>query len=99
MDVLARRRRNLLLAVVQDFIATAEPVGSLHLASKYSLGVRAASVRSMMAELEIEGYLHQPHTSAGRIPTDRAFRFYVDSIIPNQRHIGFRERTQIEFHY
>jgi len=99
MDVLARRRRNLLLAVVQDFIATAEPVGSLHLASKYSLGVRAASVRSMMAELEMEGYLHQPHTSAGRIPTDKAFRFYVDSIIPNQRHIGFRDRTQIEFHY
>lgn len=99
VDGLARRRRNLLLAVVQDFIATAEPVGSLHLTSKYNLGVRAASVRSMMAELEVDGYLHQPHTSAGRIPTDKAFRFYVDSIIPNQRHIGFHERTQIEFHY
>jgi len=98
-DGLARRRRNLLLAVVQDFIASAEPVGSLHLTSKYNLGVRAATIRSLMAELEVEGYLHQPHTSAGRVPTDKAFRFYVDSIIPNQRYIGFRERTQIEFHY
>ena len=99
IDTLARRRRALLLAVVQDFITTAEPVGSLHIASKYSLGVRAASVRSMMAELEEEGYLYQPHTSAGRVPTDRAFRYFVDNIVPNQRQIGFQERTRIQFHY
>lgn len=99
IDTLARRRRALLLAVVQDFITTAEPVGSLHIASKYNLGVRAASVRSMMAELEEEGYLYQPHTSAGRVPTDRAFRYFVDNIVPNQRQIGFQERTRIQFHY
>lgn len=99
IDTQARRRRALLLAVVQDFITTAEPVGSLHIASRYNLGVRAASVRSMMAELEEEGYLYQPHTSAGRVPTDKAFRYFVDNIVPNQRQIGFQERTRIQFHY
>src|SRR5215469_1104966 len=75
-DDLGRRHHALLLAVIQDFVATAEPVGSQHIVAKYSLGVRAATVRSMMAELESENFLHQPHTSAGRIPTPKAFRYY-----------------------
>ena len=92
------RRQQLLLATVQEFIATAGPVGSQQVAARHSLGVRAAMVRNLMAELEDEGFLYQPHTSAGRIPTDKAFRFYVDHLLPAS-HIGFEDRTQIELHY
>jgi heat-inducible transcriptional repressor len=95
---MGRRRHTLLLAVIQDFVASAEPVGSQHIVSKYSLGVRAATVRSMMAELEAENYLYQPHTSAGRVPTAKAFRYYVDYVMP-QRRIGRTDRVQIEYCY
>jgi heat-inducible transcriptional repressor len=95
---LTRRQHGLLLAAVQEFIATAEPVGSQQLANRPQVGVRAAMVRNLMAELEDAGYLLQPHTSAGRIPTDKAFRYYVDHLTP-QRGIGFEDRSQIELHY
>jgi heat-inducible transcriptional repressor len=95
---LGRRQHALLLAVIQDFVTTAEPVGSQHIVSKYSLGVRAATVRSMMAELEAENFLYQPHTSAGRVPTPKAFRYYVDYLIP-KRQIGRSDRVQIEYCY
>jgi heat-inducible transcriptional repressor len=95
---LARRRDNLLLAVVQEFITTAEPVGSQQILGRYRMGVKGATIRSMMAELEDTGYLNQPHTSAGRVPTDKAFRHYVDHLMP-PRQIGFEDRTQIELHY
>ena len=93
-----RRQHTLLLAAVQEFITTAEPVGSQQLVAHHQLGVRAAMVRNLMAELEDAGYLSQPHTSAGRIPTDKAFRYYVDHLTPQPR-IGFEDRTQIELHY
>ena len=95
---LARRSEALLLAAVQEFIATAAPVGSQQILSRYSLGVKGATVRNMMAELEEAGYLHQPHTSAGRIPTDKAFRHYVDHLMGSNQ-IGFEDRAQIELHY
>jgi heat-inducible transcriptional repressor len=95
---LPARRQALLLATVQEFITTAEPVGSQQIVAHHSLGVRAAMVRSMMAELEEAGFLNQPHTSAGRVPTDKAFRYYVDKLLGSS-HIGFEDRTQIELHY
>jgi heat-inducible transcriptional repressor len=95
---LSRRQNALLLAAVQEFINTAEPVGSQQLAARHHLGVRAAMVRNLMSELEEAGFLKQPHTSAGRIPTDRAFRYYVDRLTPSSP-IGFHDRTQIELHY
>ncbi|HVA79739.1 MAG TPA: heat-inducible transcriptional repressor HrcA [Candidatus Binataceae bacterium] len=95
---LSARRQALLLATVQEFITTAEPVGSQQIVARHPLGVRAAMVRTLMAELEEAGYLHQPHTSAGRIPTDKAYRFYVDNLAPVSR-IGFEDRAQIELHY
>jgi heat-inducible transcriptional repressor len=95
---LARRRAALLLAAVQEFINTAAPVGSQQILSHYSLGVKGATIRNMMAELEEAGYLHQPHTSAGRVPTDKAFRHYVDHLMPG-RQIDFEDRAQIELHY
>ncbi|MGH7917220.1 MAG: heat-inducible transcriptional repressor HrcA [Candidatus Binataceae bacterium] len=91
------RRHRLLLATVQEFITTAEPVGSQQLATRRTLGVRAAMVRNLMAELEEAGYLHQPHTSAGRIPTDKGYRYYVDHLAGPS--IGFKDRTRIELHY
>jgi heat-inducible transcriptional repressor len=95
---LTTRRHALLLATVQEFIATAEPVGSQQVAAHYPLGVRSAMVRSLMAELEESGFLTQPHVSAGRVPTDKAFRYYVDHLVLSSR-IGFEDRAQIELHY
>ncbi len=95
---LSARRRALLLATVQEFIATAGPVGSQQIVASHPLGVRAAMVRNLMAELEEAGYLYQPHTSAGRIPTEKAFRYYVDNLL-SAPHIGFEDRAQIELHY
>jgi heat-inducible transcriptional repressor len=95
---LSRRQHGLLLAAVQEFITTAEPVGSQQLANRHQVGIRAAMVRNLMAELEDTGYLLQPHTSAGRIPTEKAFRYYVDHLTP-QPGIGFEDRSQIELHY
>jgi heat-inducible transcriptional repressor len=68
-------------AVVEEFVQTAEPVGSRHLTKKWRFAVSPATVRNVMADLEETGYLSQPHTSAGRIPTDRGYRYYVDHII------------------
>jgi heat-inducible transcriptional repressor len=95
---LPARRHRLLLATVQEFITTAAPVGSQQVVAHHALGVRAAMVRNLMAELEEGGFLHQPHTSAGRVPTDKAFRYYVDHRLAPSR-IGFEERAQIELHY
>jgi heat-inducible transcriptional repressor len=95
-EELTRRQHSLLLTAVQEFISTAEPVGSQQLALHRSLGVRSAMVRNLMAELEDAGFLTQPHTSAGRIPTDKAFRYFVDHLTPQ---IPFEDRTQIELHY
>ncbi len=75
------RKRRVLEALIDDYIATAEPVGSRTLAKKYGLGVSPATIRNEMADLEELGFLEQPHTSAGRIPSDKGYRFYVDEII------------------
>ncbi|MBI1910849.1 MAG: heat-inducible transcription repressor HrcA [Deltaproteobacteria bacterium] len=80
MDISSERAKKILSAIVLDFIRTAEPVSSKAIATRYSFGLSPATIRSIMAELEKEGYLIQPHTSAGRIPTDKSFRFYVDSL-------------------
>ena len=91
------RQHSLLLAAIHEFIATAQPVGSHQLAARRSLGIRAAMVRNLMAELDESGYLRQPHTSAGRVPTERAFRYFVDHLsVPPLR---FADRSQIELHY
>ena len=75
------RKQKVLMAVVQDFIATAEPVGSRTIAKKYRLGVSPATIRNEMADLEEQGYIEQPHTSAGRIPSQLGYRYYVDYLM------------------
>src|SRR5580704_1217242 len=74
------RRAAILEAVVTEYIGTAEPVGSSHVASAPGVQVSSATVRSEMVALERDGYLVQPHTSAGRIPTDKGYRFFVDHL-------------------
>ena len=78
VNELNERKRRVLWAVVQDYADTAEPVGSRTIARKYDLGVSSATIRNEMQDLEDEGYLEQPHTSAGRIPSIKGYRFYVD---------------------
>src|SRR6185503_10333747 len=80
-DQLSERELRVLEAVVHSYIETAEPAGSQTIARRFGLGVSPATVRSIMSELEDKGYLFHPHTSAGRIPTDRAYRMYVDAIM------------------
>jgi heat-inducible transcriptional repressor len=79
------RKRKLLQAVIHEYIKTGKPVGSAHLASIDRLDLSSATLRNVMAELEEEGFLMHPHTSAGRVPTDKAYRFYVDTIMEVQR--------------
>ncbi|MBC8104924.1 MAG: heat-inducible transcription repressor HrcA [Cytophagales bacterium] len=80
MELDARKQR-ILQAIVEDYVATAEPVGSQVLVQRYSLGVKSATVRNEMAEMSERGYLRQPHTSAGRVPSDRGYRFYVNRLM------------------
>lgn len=81
IESLTERERKVLEAVIETYIATAEPVGSQTIARSSGLGVSPASIRSAMSELESKGYLYHPHTSAGRIPTDGAYRVYVDAMV------------------
>ena len=78
---LDKRKAFILATVVYEYINTAEPVGSVTLTQKYNLGVSSATIRNEMAELETQGYLVQPHTSAGRIPSDTGYRTYVDQLM------------------
>lgn len=78
---LGERKLKILQAIIKDFIFTAEPVGSRTLRKKYDLGISAATIRNEMADLEDMGYLQQPHTSSGRIPSDKGYRLYVDSLM------------------
>ena len=74
------RRLAVLRAIVEDYVATREPVGSKILVERHSLGVSPATIRNDMAVLEEEGYIAQPHTSAGRVPTDKGYRAFVDRL-------------------
>src|SRR6187402_2926975 len=78
--MLDERKTAILRAIVQEYISTAQPVGSTHIANAHGVHVSSATVRNEMAVLEQEGYLAQPHTSAGRIPTDKGYRYFVDSL-------------------
>ena len=79
------RKLKILQAIINDYIITAEPVGSRTVAKKYDLGVSSATIRNEMSDLEEMGYLEQPHTSAGRVPSDKAYRLYVDKLMKVRR--------------
>ena len=78
---LSERQQNILRLVVQEYIKTANPVGSHTIVTIYSLGVSSATIRNDMAVLESSGYLMQPHTSAGRVPTEAGYRYFVEKLM------------------
>ena len=89
------RQREILTAIIEDFIATAEPVGSRSLTKRKAISLSPATVRNAMADLEAQGLLSAPHASAGRVPTTTAFRLYVEQLAQRGR-IGARERELIQ---
>jgi heat-inducible transcriptional repressor len=88
------RKREVLRAVVDDYVATAEPVASKTLAQRHPFGLSPATIRGEMADLEADGYLLQRHTSAGRIPSDKGYRYYVDRLVAAEP-LRADERAQI----
>ena len=84
MEQLGERKKAVLAAVIESYIRTGEPVGSKVLAARLDNAVSSATIRNDMAELAALGYLDQPHTSAGRIPTAKAFRLYIDKLMPRR---------------
>ncbi len=88
--ILNERKIKILEAIINDYIATAEPIGSRTIAKKYDLGISSATIRNEMSDLEELGFIIQPHTSSGRVPSDRGYRLYVDRLL------HFRELTEAE---
>lgn len=78
---LNERKKSILKSIIDDYVQTAQPVGSRTIARKHELGLGSATIRNEMADLEELGYITQPHTSAGRIPSDKGYRFYVDHLM------------------
>ena len=95
LPTLTERERDVLAAVIDSFVRTAAPAGSRRLGKEYALGVSSATIRNTMAELEGKGLLTHPHTSAGRLPTDLAYRYYVDALM-RWGGIRARDRAKIE---
>jgi heat-inducible transcriptional repressor len=81
MAELSHRARQILYACITEFVATGEPVGSRTLSKRGGIDLSPASIRNVLSDLEELGYLHQPHTSAGRVPTDKAFRLFIDAMM------------------
>ncbi len=82
--MLTERRSRLLQFIVDEYVTTAQPVGSTAIVDKYRLPFSSATIRNEMAQLEDEGYISQPHTSAGRVPTDRGYRYYVEALMKEE---------------
>jgi heat-inducible transcriptional repressor len=96
--MLDERRATILRAVVEGYIETAQPVGSGHVARREGVAVSPATIRNEMVALEQEGYLSQPHTSAGRVPTDKGYRFFVDSLVgPGELDAARRQQVKSFF--
>jgi len=97
-EELNERSRRILEAIVEDYIGTGEPIGSRAVTRRHQIGLSPATVRNVMADLEEMGYIVSPHTSAGRVPTDRGYRYYVDTLL-QVGPLDPRERSRIEQTY
>ena len=84
-EYLKDREKTILRSIVQQFILTASPVGSRNITKRFDVGVSPATVRNIMSDLEESGFINHPHTSAGRIPTDKGYRYYVDALMEIQK--------------
>jgi heat-inducible transcriptional repressor len=98
MQLLTERDKNILRIVVEDYITTGEPVGSRIVAKQSDLSLSPATIRNVMADLEDMGLLHQPHTSAGRVPTEKGLRLFVDTLLDRQE-LSFPEQEEIKNTY
>src|SRR6476659_3434452 len=98
MSDLNHRARKILAAVVHEYLATGEAVGSRTVTRRYGVDLSAATVRNVMSDLEEAGLLMQPHTSAGRVPTDIGLRYFVDSLL-KVRALNPREREEVRSRY
>ena len=88
--MITERQNQLLNGIITEYINSAKPVSSRLLEKKYDFGVSPATIRIEMQKLTDKGFLHQPHTSAGRVPTDRGYRFFVDNLLEGEL-AGFKE--------
>jgi len=89
------RREAILDAIIREYVETAEPVGSLTLVEKYDFPFSPATIRGEMAELERDGYIHQPHTSAGRVPTEKGYKHFVGLILAESQSLALRDERKI----
>ncbi len=94
-ETLTVRQTQILKSIIDEYIDTAEPVGSESLEKKYNLGVSPATVRNEMLSLTKTGYLRQPHTSAGRIPSPKAMKFYIDQLM-DERHMSLADEVKVK---
>ena len=100
-EELNQREKAILRSIIQQFILTATPVGSRNITRKYDIGYSPATVRNIMSDLEEAGFINHPHTSAGRVPTDKGYRYYVDSLMdieilrPNEKDLIDSSLTNI----
>lgn len=90
--MLTQRENHILRAIVNEYIASAQPVGSRFLGTRYGLGISPATIRTVMAALTEAGFLEQPHTSAGRVPTERAYRLFLEGTEASAPSVGEREK-------
>ena len=95
IEELNQREKTILRSIVQQFILTATPVGSRNITKKYDIGYSPATVRNIMSDLEDSGFINHPHTSAGRVPTDKGYRYYVDSLMDIEK-LNLKERGLID---
>jgi heat-inducible transcriptional repressor len=94
-ELLNEREKNILRLIIQQFILTASPVGSRNITKKYQIGLSPATVRNIMSDLEESGFINHPHTSAGRMPTDKGYRVYVDSLMELE-HLNRTDQRKIK---
>lgn len=96
--LLTSRQRHILSAIIKEYIDTANPVGSEELVEKYHFKLSPATIRNEMAGLEKKGYIHQPHTSAGRVPTDLGYRYFIDTLMKKRKMTEHEQKElQVEF--
>ena len=93
---LDERKKTILQAVIRNYLETGEPVGSRTISKYTDLNLSSATIRNEMADLEEMGYILQPHTSAGRIPSDKGYRFYVDALMQKERQVSEMQELLVE---
>ncbi len=95
MNTPEERQKSIFRIIVREYLRSAEPIGSAAIVARHDLGVSSATIRNDMAELESKGYIEQPHTSAGRVPTEQGYRYYVDEFVGTPE-LAANSRVQLD---